>query len=64
MIKIKNKLFGKKKRQPINENVKYLCNVFRNRVNRELKNPKRNTMLLTLKNTVKISGKRGKVLDP
>ena len=41
MIKIKNKLFGKKKRQPINENVKYLYNVFRNRVNRELKKNKK-----------------------
>ena len=29
MIKIKNKLFEKKKRQPINENVKYLYNIFR-----------------------------------
>ena len=37
MTKIINKLFEKKKRQPINENVKYLYNVFRNRVNRELK---------------------------
>ena len=41
MIKIKNKLFGKKKRQPINENVKYLYNIFRNRVNRELKKSKK-----------------------
>ena len=37
MIKTKNKLFERKKRQPTNENVKLLYNIFRNRVNRELK---------------------------
>ena len=37
MTKIKNKLFERKKRQPSNENVKLLYNIFRNRVNRELK---------------------------
>ena len=36
MIKIKNKLFNRKKRQPNNANVKQLYNIFRNRVNREL----------------------------
>ena len=36
MIKIKNKLFYRKKRQPNNNNVKILYNIFRNRVNREL----------------------------
>ena len=36
MIKIKNKLFYRKKRQPNNEKVKRLYNIFRNRVNREL----------------------------
>ena len=36
MIKIKNKLFYRKKRQPNNENIKKLYNIFRNRVNREL----------------------------
>ena len=36
MIKIKNKLFNHKKRQPNNANVKQLYNIFRNRVNREL----------------------------
>ena len=36
MIKIKNKLFYRKKRQPNNMNVKRLYNIFRNRVNREL----------------------------
>ena len=36
MIKIKNKLFNRKKRQPNNANVKKLYNIFRNRVNREL----------------------------
>ena len=41
MIKIKNKLFEKKKRQPIKENVKYLYNIFRNRVNREREKTKK-----------------------
>ena len=36
MIKTKNKLFKRKKRQPNNENIKRLYNLFRNRVNREL----------------------------
>ena len=42
MIKIKNKLFNRKKRQPDNVNVKLLYNIFRNRVNRELKKSKKN----------------------
>ena len=41
MIKIKNKLFERKKRQSSNENVKQLYNIFRNRVNRELKKSKK-----------------------
>ena len=41
MIKTKNKLFERKKRQPTNENVKLLYNIFRNRVNRELKKSKK-----------------------
>ena len=36
MIKIKNKLFYRKKRQPNNDNINKLYNIFRNRVNREL----------------------------
>ena len=36
MISIKNKLFNRRKRQPNNENIKKLYNIFRNRVNREL----------------------------
>ena len=40
MIKIKNKLFYRKKRQPKNIAVKLLYNKFRNRVNRELKKSK------------------------
>ena len=42
MIRIKNKLFRKKKRQPSNINTKILYNRFRNRVNRELKKAKQN----------------------
>ena len=41
MIKVKNKLFHRKKRQPTNENVTRLYNIFRNRVNRELKRSKK-----------------------
>ena len=41
MINIKNKLFYRKKRQPNNENVKRLYNIFRNRVNRELNKSKK-----------------------
>ena len=37
MIKIKNKLFHRKKRQPNNLEIKRLYNLFRNRVNREQK---------------------------
>ena len=37
MINIKNKLFNRKKRQPNNENIKILYNIFRNRVNKDLK---------------------------
>ena len=42
MIKIKNKLFNRKKRQPNNDNVRRLYNLFRNRVNRELIKSKKN----------------------
>ena len=37
MIKIRNKLHRRKKRQTNNENIKILYNLFRNRVNREMK---------------------------
>ena len=37
IIKIKNKIFARKKRQPNNENCERLYNLLRNRVNRELK---------------------------
>ena len=42
MIKIKNKLFQRKKRQANNLEIKRLYNLFRNRVNRELKKAKKN----------------------
>ena len=41
MINIKNKLFYRKKRQPNNENIKRLYNIFRNRVNRDLNKSKK-----------------------
>ena len=42
MIQIRNKLFQRKKRQPSNEETKRLYNLFRNRVNREIKKSKKN----------------------
>ena len=41
LIKIRNKIFGRKKRQPNNTNNKRLYNLFRNRVNREIKKSKK-----------------------
>ena len=37
MIKIRNKVFARKKRQPNNENLKRLYNILRNRVKRNIK---------------------------
>ena len=42
MIKVKNKLFNRKKRQPKNDEIKRLYKLFRNRVNRELIKSKKN----------------------
>ena len=41
MIRIRNKIFARKKRQPSNMNCKRLYNLFRSRVNRELKKSKK-----------------------
>ena len=41
MIKIRNKLFARKKRQPKNVNCKRLYNLFRNRVNKDIKKSKK-----------------------
>ena len=41
MIRIKNKVFERKKRQPNNNDIKSLYNKFRNRVNKELKKAKK-----------------------
>ena len=41
MIKIRNKIFARKKRQPNNKNCKRLYNLLRNRVNRELNKSKK-----------------------
>ena len=41
MIKIRNKTFARKKRQPNNVNIKRIYNLFRNRVLRELKKSKK-----------------------
>ena len=41
MIKIRNKLFACKKRQPNNANITKLYNLFRNRINREIKQSKK-----------------------
>ena len=42
MIRLKNKFFHRKKRQPNNENANRIYNIFRNRVNRERKRAKEN----------------------
>ena len=49
MIKVKNKVFARKKKQPNNENYKQLYNLLRNRVNRELKILKNNIMQIILR---------------
>ena len=41
MIKIRNKVFNRKKRQPTNANCKRLYNLLRNRINRDLKKSKK-----------------------
>ena len=41
MIKIRNKVFARKKRQPNNENNKRLYNLLRNRIHREIKKSKK-----------------------
>ena len=41
MIKHRGNLFKHKKRQPNNDNIRSLYNIFRNRVNRELKKSKK-----------------------
>ena len=41
MIKIRNKLFARKKRQPNNANITKLYSLFRNRINREIKQSKK-----------------------
>ena len=41
MIKIRNKVFNRKKRQPNNEICKRLYNLLRNRINRDLKKSKK-----------------------
>ena len=64
MIKVKNKLFGRKKRQPTNENVKLLYNIFRNRVNRELRKSKKSYYATYFEeHSNNIKKKHGKVSD-
>ena len=41
LIKVRDKIFARKKRQPNNTNNKRLYNIFRNRVNREIKKSKK-----------------------
>ena len=64
MINIKNKLFYRKKRQPNNENVKRLYNIFRNRVNRELNKSKKDYYSKYFEDNKKIVRKFGRGLDP
>ena len=51
MIKIRDKLDRRRKRQPNNEQVKQLYNIFRNRINRELKKAKNSTLPIILMST-------------
>ena len=68
MIKIRNKIFAWKKRQPNNENCKRLYNLLTNRVNRELKKspppppPQKNTILITSPKMLITLKKTGKEL--
>ena len=62
MITIKNKLFNRKKRQPNNENIKILYNIFRNRVNRELNKSKKDYYSQYFEDNKKIVRKHGKEL--
>ena len=60
MIKIRNKLFQRKKRQPNNENIKRLYNLFRNRVIRELRKSKKkyyNEFFIVNNNDIKNMGR-------
>ena len=41
LIKLRNKVFARKKRQPNNENCKRLYSLLRNRINRKLKKSKK-----------------------
>ena len=50
MIKIRDKLFTRKKRQPYNEDIKQYYNIFRNRVNREIKQSKKSYYTLYFEN--------------
>ena len=45
LIKIRNRLFQRKKRQPNNLNVKKLYNLFRNRINRQIKKSRKTNIL-------------------
>ena len=63
MIRMKNKLFERKKRQPNNENVKILYNLFRNKVNRELTKSKKSYYATFFENHCNNIKKHGKVLD-
>ena len=48
MIKIRNKVFHRKKRQPNNDHCKRLYNLLRNRINRELKKIKKTILRVLL----------------
>ena len=62
MIKIRNKVFHRKKRQPNNEHCKRLYNLLRNRINRELKKSKKQYYKDYFNEHVNNIKKHGKVL--
>ena len=64
LIKLRIKVFAKKKRQPNNENHKRLYNLLRNRVNREIKKDKKQYYAEYFANNVNNAKKKlGKVFE-
>ena len=61
MIKTRNKLFTCKKRQPTNANITKLYNLFRNRINREIRQSKKNYIIVISISILLILRKCGKV---
>ena len=63
MIKFRNKLFARKKRQPNNNSIVELFNKFRNRINREITKSKNLSLLIILRIAPITARKHGKELE-